>query len=306
MNRRTAIFATWLAVLLLASCSCKQSENIASEGSHLFLTANPAQINANGISTLTISGTDAYGSPLADGTVVSFRVDKAGRVSPSPVELKDGRALSRYYATNFSGEVTITALSGGVEANASITVADTREKNVFVSADPPSLPSGGGTSLISGVVTDDSGKQLQGIGVQFAATAGTLQSGGRLVRTDQNGVATDTLNTAQSASVTATTDDGFSGHVDVLVGVSLIVCHMSSSPASPRAGQSVSFFDTSDDPNKQIVRYHWDFGDASSGDGKNVQHAYINAGTFSVVHSVTDALGSTTFCDPVPIHVSSN
>lgn len=292
-----------LIFLLLYSFSCHQSENIAAGGSHLFLTADPPQINANGSSNLFVTGTDSEGNPLPDGTVVSFSVDKAGRVSPSPVQLKNGNAESRYLATNFSGDVTITALSGGVSATATVNVADVLKKNVFVSADPTTLPTGGGTSLLSAVVTDDSGKTMDNIGVQFTTTAGVLQSGGRQVRTDENGVAKDVLNTTQGASITATTDDGYSGQAEVLVGVSLIVCHMSSSPLQPHVGDSVSFFDTSDDPNSQITGYHWDFGDLASADGKNVQHVYRSAGTFSVIHSVTDAQGNTIVCDPVPLEI---
>jgi PKD repeat protein len=297
--RLTILFLAMLGLLL----SCNQARDVASGGSHLFLTADPPQINVTGTSTLTVTGADENGAPLADGTVISFRVDQAGRVSPSPVHLQGGQAVSTFYAVNYAGDVTVTASSGSVEANATITIADTRKKNVFLSAEPVSLPPGGGTSLISAVVTDDSGKALSNVGVQFSATAGTLQSGGRMIQTNGSGLAADTLNTNQSTDITATTDDGYSGQSSVLVGVARIVCHMSVSTSSPHAGRAVFFYDTSDDPNGQIVRFHWDFGDTLSADGKNVQHVYAAAGPYSVVHSVIDSLGNTTFCDPFPLTV---
>lgn len=303
MNRVSGALATLGFSLLALLTSCSQAPNVASGGSHLFLTADPPQINVDGTSTLTVSGTDDGGAPLPDGTVISFRVDQAGRVAPSPVHLQGGQAVSTFYAVNFAGDVTVTASSGSVEANTTITIADTRNKNVFVSAEPAALPVGGGTSIISAIVTDESGKALKGVGVQFSTTAGTLQSAGRVIQTNGNGLAADTFNTNQSADITATTDDGYSGHASVLVGVARIVCHLSVSNTSPKAGQVVFFYDTSDDPNAQIVRYHWDFGDTSSADGKNVQHPYSTAATYSVVHSVIDSLGNTTFCDPFPLTV---
>ncbi len=73
---------------------------------------------------------------------------------------------------------------------------------------------------------------------------------------------------------------------------------------TPKVGEVVNFFDTSNDPNAQIARYHWDFGDDTSADAKNVQHAYTSAGSFSVLHSVTDMQGNAEPCDPVTIQVS--
>lgn len=293
-------------LLLLSWFSCKPGENVAPGGAHLFLTANPSEIGFNGTSNLTVTGTDENGVPLSDGTRISFRVDQAGSISPGTVQLVNGTATSMYQATFISGEMTITATSGSVEANTTITVSDNiLERRVFVSANPATFSTGGGTSLISAVVTDGSGEPAAGVGVQFSTTAGTLQSAGDFIETNNNGLATDTLVTTEEATVTATTEDGFSGKTTIRVGVGRIVCHMSVSTSTPKVGQSVSFFDTSDDPGSQIVRYHWDFGDAASADGQNVQHTYTDSGIFNVVHSVIDANGNTTFCDPVPVQVSN-
>lgn len=284
--------------------SCKEGDRVAASNARLILFAEPAQIGIGGTSTLNVSGTDENGAPLPDGTIVTFSVDKAGRVSPASVQLVDGTATSTYFATASAGEITITATSGSVQARATITVADDVEERIFVSAVPASFPSGGGTSLISAVVTDISGRPIVDIGVRFSTTEGTLQSGGAPVRTNNNGLATDTLNTTASATVTGTTDNGFTGQATVLVGVGRVVCHMSVSTTTPNAGEIVFFFDTSDNPDNQIESYHWNFGDGTSGQGQNVQHIYSDPGTFNVVHSVIDRQGSTIFCDPVAIEVS--
>lgn len=297
-------FITFLFALGFLCLSCEDGNNVAGGNSRLILSADPSEIGISGTSSLTVSGTDENGLPLPDGTSVSFSVDQAGRVTPGAVQLLNGSATSTYFATFSSGEITITATSGSVQARTTITVADNIEENVFVSANPGSFPSGGGTSLISAVVTDGSGRPIASIGVRFSTTAGTLQSGGASIETNSNGLATDVLNTTESATVTATTDNSFDGKTTVLVGVGRVVCHMSVNNSTPDVGETVSFFDTSDNPSDQIVSFHWEFGDGASADGPNVQHAYSAEGTFDVVHSVIDRQGNTIFCDPVPIEVS--
>lgn len=299
VNRVFAI----VAILFLTFLSCKNA-NVASTGASLILTATPQQIGSKGSSQLTVTGTDENGAPLPDGTQVSFSVKEAGRVSPNAVELMNGTATSIYFATAVSGDITITATSGSTQASTTISVADSLAKKVFVSANPALLPGGGGTSVISAVVTDNVGTPLQGVNVKFSTTQGTLQSRGAFITTDNNGIATDTLNTTNDAVVKAETDDGFSDQTTVRVSTGRIVCHMTVSTSTPKIGQTVMFFDTSEVPDGQTVRFHWDFADGSSADGQNVQHVYNNDGTFNVVHSVIDESDNPTVCDPFPIQVS--
>src|SRR5688572_23611987 len=225
-NEYRVVAGSALLLLALFCLYCKGSNDVAGGNSRLILSADPAQIGIAGTSSLTVTGTDESGAPLPDGTSVSFSVDQSGRVTPASVELVNGTGTSTYFATFSAGEITVTATSGSVQARATITVADDIEENVFVSANPGTFPAGGGTSVISAVVTDDSGKPIGGLGVRFSTTNGTLQSGGTPIRTNSNGLATDVLNTNESATVTATTDNGFSGQTTVPVGVGRVVCHM--------------------------------------------------------------------------------
>jgi PKD domain/Bacterial Ig-like domain (group 1) len=302
-HRAFALFAILLTIICAA---CKEGGNVAPGGSRLLLTADPQSISLNATSQLTVVGTDEDGVPLPDGTQVAFSVTEAGSVSPSTVQLSNGSATTTYFSSLVAGDITITAVSGGVQASITVKVADNIERKVFVFATPAKLPDGGGTSLISAAVTDSSGQPVIDIDVQFTTTHGNLQSNGALKPTNNNGVATDTLNTDASATVTATTDDGFSGATTVEVGGGRIVCHMTVSTSTPRVGQTVLFFDTSDIPTDEAdtVRFHWDFNDGSSADGQSVQHSFRDAGTFNVVHSVIDNQGNTTFCEPFPIQVS--
>lgn len=65
------------------------------------------------------------------------------------------------------------------------------------------------------------------------------------------------------------------------------------SPSSPREHDDI-FFDasSSSDPDGQIASYFWQFGDGSSGSGRQETHSYDLAGTYGVVLTVTDAYGT--------------
>lgn len=49
----------------------------------------------------------------------------------------------------------------------------------------------------------------------------------------------------------------------------------------------------SEDPDGDITKYEWDFGDGTSGEGVSVSHTYTVAGTLTVVLKVTDDGGKT-------------
>src|SRR5207244_2863842 len=105
-----------------------------------------------------------------------------------------------------------------------IHVGEKRAEHVFVSANPSTLPLTGGSSKITAVVTDTNGNPLKDIGVQFTTDQGTLTSGGKVLRTNVNGIVTDTLFTTVTATVTATTLSGATGTVTVTVGISTLTC----------------------------------------------------------------------------------
>jgi vibriolysin len=59
-------------------------------------------------------------------------------------------------------------------------------------------------------------------------------------------------------------------------------------------GKTVEFVSSSTDSDGHIVSYQWDFGDGSSQTGETVSHTYSDAGSYSVMLSVTDNGGSST------------
>ncbi len=64
-------------------------------------------------------------------------------------------------------------------------------------------------------------------------------------------------------------------------------------PAVATVNEPVNFDAAESRDDGQIVKYEWDFGDGSSGEGQQVSHTYKTAGTFIVKLTVTDDLGAT-------------
>ena len=64
-------------------------------------------------------------------------------------------------------------------------------------------------------------------------------------------------------------------------------------PDYPKPGEAVLFWSTSEDPDGEIVEWHWWFGDGSEGYGEEVEHTYSESGVYNVVLEVTDDDGAT-------------
>ena len=59
------------------------------------------------------------------------------------------------------------------------------------------------------------------------------------------------------------------------------------SASSAKAGQTLSFKAAASSPQAPVLTCHWDFGDGTSMDGMEVQHAFTHAGEYDVQATVT-------------------
>ena len=64
------------------------------------------------------------------------------------------------------------------------------------------------------------------------------------------------------------------------------------SPTGPNVLESATFDASDPTLDAKLVGYLWDFGDGSSGSGRNASHQYRSAGVFSVTLTVTDTGGN--------------
>lgn len=75
-------------------------------------------------------------------------------------------------------------------------------------------------------------------------------------------------------------------------------------PENPKANEEVKFTDQSTDPDGQVVKWEWEFGDGATSTERNPSHKYAAKGKYTVKLTVTDNLGltnSTTKVLPVEI-----
>lgn len=101
-----------------------------------------------------------------------------------------------------------------------------------------------------------------------------------------------------TVTLTVTDAQGAAGTSQALVNVlpmpeggSLPVARFTFFPPTPRVGEEVMFDASASTDDGKIVTYFWDFGDGDIGEGVQVIHVYVEAGTYSVVLEVEDDSG---------------
>jgi hypothetical protein len=73
-------------------------------------------------------------------------------------------------------------------------------------------------------------------------------------------------------------------------------------PASPKAGDTVQFTDSSIDADGWVVSWRWDFGDGSTSDNQHPSHVYSKSGSYTVKLTVFDDDGlDNTYTSTVPV-----
>jgi PKD repeat protein len=287
-----------LALIIFAIVNCDQVDFQAPTGATLAISVQPQTVANNGNANITVVGTRGNGAPLPDETLIQFTTD-LGSITPNPAKTDNGIATATFRAGVRSGTATITATSGAAEAvSVEVVIGEARPAQVVLITTPSTLPFGGGTVRLTAHVTDEDGNPLGGVAVFFETTAGELNSGGRAVRTNDAGVATDTLTTTTDAEVTVTTANGVSDDsqpIDVSPGEGP-ECSFVFSPPDPEPGETVIFTSTSTNPDAPITQFLWDFGDGDTDEGPVVEHVFEVAGTYTVVLTVIDQFGFSSVC----------
>ena len=245
-----------------------------------------------GSTTITAAVTEVAGTPVHDGTVVTFSTT-LGAVHPPEAPTARGRASATFTAGDESGTADVLAYSGGaVSETVEVTIGAAAVASVHLTAQPASLPPVGGTTRLVATVLDGAQNPLPNVRVAFAASAGILRD--RVVTTDRSGAARTVLATTTAAEVTAAVGET-SGTTLISVEPPTAIA-ITATPARPVVGQVVSFEMTLSNAVRAIRSAAIAFGDGrvlqfGAAARATVTHTYGTAGGYTVTVTATDVAG---------------
>jgi PKD repeat protein len=275
--------------------------------------STPAQaISADGTAIITAELRGNTGQPLV-GATIAFTTT-IGTIDPKEAVTNGaGQATAVFSAGSATGTAVIGASSGSVRATAvNVVVGAAAVGRVALTASPTAVPSGGGSSTVTAVVTDATGNPLSAMPVEFRTSAGTLTPAN--VKTDANGMVQTTLTTSATALVTAiaglapgtpasSTTASITGTVTVTLAPRPVPVVSIAASADAVAGSPVTFTigaTPAPGSNTTIRSVSVNFGDgtqaelgAASGTAIVAQHLYAVGGTYTVSMTATDSAGAT-------------
>ncbi len=285
-------------LLIVGLVGCDSVEPVAPPGTVLTISANPSRIPSDGASEIRVTARKPNGTPLNEGTVISFGTT-VGQIQPSvPVDAR-GEAVTMLRGDDQFGMATVTASAGGSEAATVDVQVGLPATSITLQATPTSVPETGGELELVALVRDDQGRPLAKAQVNFLTDTGTLDSGGLLRMTDSNGRAEDTL-LIEAGDLDVLPGDTFQIEAAVGSGTGSVISDVRtiSIQRLPVAdftfgtsNLTVVFTDTTRGrPNK----WSWSFGDGNTSQRQNPSHTFAAAGTYVVTLTANNALGSDT------------
>ncbi|HXH07072.1 MAG TPA: PKD domain-containing protein [Vicinamibacterales bacterium] len=297
----------------LAAVACEKLPLLAPTGTVITLYANSNFLPLNSsieITAVAIEGgaapatgtqtgtgtstpTAGQGTPVHNGTVITFTTT-VGRIEPQEARTRNGQVTVRLISGGQSGIARVRAFSGGAQSNElQVKVGTAGVERILLSASPQSVPSSGGTAIITAHVEDEGGAPLAGLPVTFTTTAGTLNP--TVATTDDGGDARTTLTTALEAQVSAAvggkTAQAITIRVNPRSGVTI------TAPTTPPSAGTPAIFTIGVSGTASVRNVTVDWGDGSrqslgalSG-SLTISHIYRDPGTYTVTATATTALG---------------
>jgi hypothetical protein len=289
-------FGPLVAIAMLAA-ACDKVPLMAPSASTITLVISSTVVPVNGTATVAASVIEPAGTPVQNGTVVTF-VASLGRLEPAEARTENGKATVRFIAGSESGTAKITAFSGSVSAVVeNILVGGAAAVALPVTANPPTVPNTGGSSQITATVLDGAGNPLPGVPVFFSTSQGSVSPS--QVVSDTSGRATTTLTTTRDATVTAlagtvTSDVTVTAVATPQVAITVPTTGVEAGvPAlftftPPAAGASVN-------PLRSVV-VNWGDGTPLENIGAIssptvIAHTYATRGTYRITVTATDVQG---------------
>lgn len=239
------------SAFMFIEVACDKVPLLAPTGSKLALFAADDSVPLNGSTTITATLLEAAGTPVQNGTVITFTTT-LGSIEPREARTSNGSATVRFLAGNQSGTAVINAFSGGSGTSGTtssttstpgstgnglqIKVGAAVADSILLVASPATVSPSGGTVQLAATVSDSSGNPVPGIPVSFSADAGTLSASS--VTANANGQAFVSLTTTRETKVTARVG---TKTADFTVRVNATpVINVTASPATAVATQPVT------------------------------------------------------------------
>lgn len=297
----------WLLAVLtcVVVVACERVPLTAPTSSTISVTIDQGTLPLNGQAQVRAIVIESAGTPVHNGTEVSFSTT-LGSFSPPSASTVNGVATSTFFAGGISGTTRINAYSGGASTGAGnassggveVKIGAAAAGSIALQVVPSAVPQNGGTVQATALVMDPSGNPLPGVPVLFSADAGTLSAA--TVVTDANGYAVTNLVTTRTATITAragtATPATFSVGVNApaTVGIELVT-------TAPSVNQPVAFRLTvpSATNSSPIASVTVDLGDGNSRVFGSITgpigftHTYGRAGGYTVTARSTDINGGT-------------
>ena len=308
MMRLYALAFFTVASVAAIQVGCSSTPLTSPTGSTISMTSDRNVLPLNGQATVRAVVIESGGTPVHNGTVVSF-TSTLGTLNPPDATTVNGVATTVFSAGGISGTSVIHAFSGGARTGSGnsssggveIKIGAAAAGSVSVSATPPSVSQSGGTVTISALVLDAGGNPLPGVNVNFSSTTGALSATTAI--SDSSGIARTQLSTTSTATVTATA--GAAPPRDVVVTVSTAPSvTIDVAPASPLAGSPAAITITPSGGSgntsaRQLSTVVVDYGDGTSDTVSNptgsvgLTHIWQRAGGYTITARTTDVSGNT-------------
>ncbi len=188
--------AALLVLVLVAAGGCDKATPVAPAEATLSISANPTRIQPDGTSDITVIARKGDGSPVNEGTEINFSTS-LGQIEPLVLTSDRGVATAVLSGRGERGMATVEASSGAAAAVMVDVQIGALPTIMTLQATPPQisqeLPLDGQVIQLVATVFDDRGLALENLRVIFETEKGELASGGRVVLTDTEGQAFDTL-----------------------------------------------------------------------------------------------------------------
>jgi PKD repeat protein len=269
--------------------SCDKVPLLAPTESTITLNVTATTVPVNGTAQVIASVIESAGTPVQNGTVVTF-TSTFGTMDPPEGRTEAGRATVIFRAGQQSGTAVINAFSGGARAEAvEVLVGGAAAGSIVLRAEPQTT----GVADIIATVLDASGNPLPGVPVTFSANAGQVTPG--QVVSGNNGEARTTLSTSRETIVTATAGSKSATVTVSATGPSVTI----RVPTTIEAGVPATF--TLAPPTGTTLRsvsVNWGDGTSPTQLGTisaetPVVHTFVRAGVYTVTATSTDASGQT-------------